>query len=76
MDANFFDGPTEVQEQDMLSYDDRTTYEEQVAAIPVSAEPLEGMGSGGNSLAGRIGKNKIYLPPNTVLKGKVRVVHA
>ena len=51
-----------------LSYDDNSTYEEQVAALP---DPLV---NGGLDLAIRISSNRIYLPPDSMAKGKVRVV--
>jgi hypothetical protein len=52
-----------------LSYADDTTYEEQVAAIPshprIAADALAGLKS-------RISKHKVYLPPENMMKGKVR----
>lgn len=53
-----------------LSYDDATTYEEQVAALPVEETPR----SHALELASRISANRVYLPPESSLKGKVRVV--
>ena len=52
-----------------LSYDQETTYEEQVAALPPEVPRSESTG-----LKSRISANKIYLPPESITKGKVRVV--
>ena len=52
-----------------LSYADDTTYEEQVAALPPMPAPEE---SAANGLKGRISRNKVYLPPESMTKGKVR----
>ena len=49
-----------------LSYAEDTTYEEQVAALPVLED---------STLAGlknRISNHKVYLPPASMTKGKVR----
>lgn len=54
-----------------LSYDEDMTYEEQVAALPSEEPPNEPSG-----LKSRISSNKVYLPPESLSKGKVRVVSA
>ena len=65
MDANVdygFDDTNQFTDNGFLSYDDTTTYEEQVSALP--DEPMEStsaMSSNGNGLAGRISTNKLYL---------------
>ncbi|KAI5122184.1 hypothetical protein M0805_007081 [Coniferiporia weirii] len=48
-----------------LSYDDATTYEEQVAALPVE----KGRRSRATELASRI-TNRVYLPPESLSKAK------
>ncbi|THH11255.1 hypothetical protein EW145_g760 [Phellinidium pouzarii] len=49
-----------------LSYDDVSTYEEQVATLSVEETPR----SQALELASRISANKVYLPPESLLKGK------
>ncbi|KAL5527098.1 hypothetical protein ACEPAG_5889 [Sanghuangporus baumii] len=48
-----------------LSYDEGITYEEQVAALPPELPRNES-----SALAGRISTNKVYLPPESMSKGK------
>ena len=60
-----------------LSYDDTTTYEEQVAQIPVEAttnSALDVALGGGGGLASRISSNKAYLAPESAASVKVRLV--
>ena len=59
-----------------LSYDDTTTYEEQVAQIPVEAtnSALDVALGGGGGLASRISSNKAYLAPESAARVKVRLV--
>lgn len=60
----------DVPEATFLSYDESATYEEQVAAL--AAESSSAAANGGG-LAERIGKNKVYVPPQTLYgAGKVR----
>lgn len=61
-----------------LSYDDQTTYEEQVAQIPLEMRPVVDAGEVafalGGGLASRISTNKAYLAPVSVARVKVRLV--
>lgn len=52
-----------------LSYAEDTSYEEQVAALPPIPILEE---SATDGLKGRISRNKVYLPPESMTKGKVR----
>ncbi|KAL5530442.1 hypothetical protein ACEPAF_6700 [Sanghuangporus sanghuang] len=64
MDAYVEEVP-EVNISTSLSYDEGITYEEQVAALPPELPRNES-----SALAGRISMNKVYLPPESMSKGK------
>ena len=68
MDA-YVEQTPEIDVSGALSYDEGISYEEQVAALPPELPRSEPP-----SLAGRISTNKVYLPPESMLKAKVRVV--